>query len=99
MWAGPSVVALIASRLLRSFWTVNTKRNSFPLNEHIRQGQEEPALLALEASTDSMHKEARYQSIEYDGWQRVEHGVGGQLSVVHLAITSEKRKDMNRSLQ
>src|SRR6266487_3237665 len=61
--------------------------------------QEESSLLAFESSTDSMHKEARYQRIEYDGWQSVEHGVGGQLSVVYLAITSEKSIDMNRSRQ
>ncbi len=58
-----------------------------------------PESLALEASTHSAHKEARYQCIEYDGWQRVKHCVGSQLAVVHLAITAEERINMNRSRQ
>ena len=57
------------------------------------------ALLALEASSHAAHKEARYQCIEYNGWQRVKQSVGGQLAVVHLAITAEERINMNRSRQ
>ena len=43
-----------------------------------------PSLLALEASADASHKEARYHCIEYDGWQRLQQSV--YTSYYHIAF-------------